>query len=97
MLSTFSPSPLPADAPAIVHELRKAFDQRMPELYAVARDRSTVTPNGNSPMYHVDMPFGALQVTAVYDREQDRFTQLIARAAEEAHHARPSFTISLFL
>jgi hypothetical protein len=33
----------------------------------------------------------------VYHTEEDRFTQLIARAADEAHNERPSFTISLFL
>ncbi len=97
MLSAYSTTPLPADTPALIIELRKAFDERMEELYVVARDRSAITPNGNSPMYHVDMPHGTLQVTVMYDSEQDRFTQLVARAAEEAHHARPSFTISLFL
>jgi hypothetical protein len=88
---------LHADAPEIVRALRTLFDERLLDLHTVARSEHAVQANGNSPTVHVDFPAGPLQVTAVYHAEEDRFTQLIARAADEAHYERPSFTISLFL
>jgi hypothetical protein len=97
MITAHTPQPTHAEAPAIVKRLRKLFDERMLDLYAVASVQRPVLENGTSPMVHVDFPADALQVTAVYHTVEDRFTQLIARAADEAHHERPSFTISLFL
>jgi hypothetical protein len=88
---------LHADAPSIVKALRTLFDERLLDLHAVARAEHAVQDKGASPTVHVDFPAGPLQVTAVYHAEEDRFTQLIARAADEAHYERPSFTISLFL
>lgn len=92
---------LPLDAPGLIRELRDAFDARFVDLSQVARAQApSADPRQGhdaSPMHHIDFPHGALQVTAVYDAAQDCFTQLIARHAEEAHHDRPSFTISLFL
>jgi len=97
MLTDQNPQPVHADAPAIVKALRTLFDQRMMDLHAVARLQHPIQENGSSSTVHVDFPAGTLQVTAVYYAEEDRFTQLIARAADEAHYERPSFTISLFL
>jgi hypothetical protein len=101
MISTNTPRSLPTDAPAIIRELRDAFDQRLTNLHAVAQEKAPTARPGQghdgTAMYHIDFPLGVLQVTAIYDSAQDRFTQLVARMAEEAHHERPSFTISLFL
>jgi len=101
MNSNYTTQALTANAPSLIHELRNAFDARLMELHAVARERA---PSANpepghdaSPRYHIDFLHGALQVTAIYDASQDRFTQLVARQASEAHHERPSFTVSLFL
>jgi len=101
MISTNTLRHIPTDAPSIIRELRNTFDERILDLHAVARERSGTAGRGlghdSSAMIHMDLPHGALQVTAIYDVVQDRFTQLVARMAEEAHHERPSFTISLFL
>ncbi len=97
MITTQSPQPLHADAPAIVQELRRLFDERLLELHATAQMDPPDAENGTSSMVHVDFPAGALQATAIYHSVEGRFTQIIARAADEAHHERPSFTISLFL
>lgn len=97
MNTTQSPQPTHSDAPEIVKELRRLFDERMLELHATASLQRPVLENGTSPMVHVDFPAGPLQATAIYHTVEDRFTQLIARAADEAHFERPSFTISLFL
>ncbi|MFZ1688019.1 MAG: hypothetical protein WAU70_11385 [Flavobacteriales bacterium] len=85
------------DAPPIIHELRRLFDERSDDLYRVALDHAVQKDHGASPMYHIDFPAGALHVTAMFNFERSCFTQLVARAADEAHHERPSFTISLFL
>jgi|GEM_PF-1628235 len=101
MNSSYTPQALSADAPPLLHELRNAFDARLMELHAVAREKAPsenpLQGHDTSSMYHIDFPYGTLQVTAMYDAAQDRFTQLVARHANEAHHERPSFTISLFL
>ncbi len=101
MHAKYSPTTLPDDAPPLIRELRDAFDARIMDLLAVAREQasSAVPLHGHdaSPMHHIDFPYGVLQVTAIYDAAQDRFTQLVAREANEAHHERPGFTISLFL
>ena len=97
MLSAYESQPTHPDAPDIVRELRRLFDERLVDLHRTAVAQAVRVDNGVSAMYHIDFPAGALMVTAMYDMERDRFTQLVARAAEEAHHERPSFTISLFL
>ncbi len=97
MITTRNPQPLHADAPSVVQELRRLFDERLLELHATAQLQQPILENGTSPMVHVDFPAGALQATAIYHSVEGRFTQIIARAADEAHHERPSFTISLFL
>lgn len=89
--------PLHQHAPDIVRALRRTFDERLMDLHRAALDEAARGSEGVSTSCHIDFPAGALMVTAVYDTEQDRFTQLIARAADEARHQRPSFTISLFL
>jgi len=92
---------LQSDAPMLLRELRDAFDAHFVDLIAVAREQApSADPrpgHDRSPMYHIDFPHGVLQVTAIYDAAQDRFTQLVARHADDAHQERPSFTISLFL
>ena len=101
MDTDLSSNTLSGDTPALIQELRDAFTARMKELYSVARRKApgaNAGPgHGASHMYHIDFPHGMLQVTAVYDAARDHFTQLVAREANEAHHERPSFTISLFL
>lgn len=101
MNSTNTLRHIPADAPAIIRELRNAFDERMLEFNAVALEKAANSRlhqgHDNSEMIHIDLPHGPLQLTAIYHAAEDRFTQLIARMADEAHHERPSFTISLFL
>jgi hypothetical protein len=101
MISNTTPHTLPEDAPELIRELRYAFDARFADLIVVAREKApsanAVPDHGGSTMYHIDFPHHQLQVTAMYDAAQDRFTQLVARYADEAHHERPSFTISIFL
>lgn len=101
MISSTHPDLLQPDAPMLLRELRDAFDAHFVDLIAVAREQApSADPrpgHDRSPMYHIDFPHGVLQVTAIYDAAQDRFTQLVARHADDAHQERPSFTISLFL
>ena len=101
MNTTSLPNTLPHDAPDVIFELRSAFDARHAILIAVARQQSPssnpVIGHDTSSMYHIDFPHHQLQMTAMYDAAQDRFTQLVGRYADEAHHERPSLTISLFL
>lgn len=97
MESAYTPQHLHPDAPPIVHELRRLFDERSDALYRTALEQAVKQDNGASPMYHIDFPAGALHATAMFNMERSCFTQLVARAADEAHHERPSFTISLFL
>ncbi len=85
---------LHADAPSAVYELRKSFDDRLTDLHNAALQQVAENEHGASPIVHVDYPHGALQVTAISNAGSDRFTQLVARAADEAHHERPSFTIT---
>jgi hypothetical protein len=102
MNNTQSPKTVLNDATETVKELLRLFDERLLELHATASLKRQVLESGTSPirigpMVHVDFPAGPLQATAIYHTVEDRFTQLIARAADEAHFERPSFTISLLL
>ncbi len=97
MISNTSIRRIHPDAPSIVHELRGAFDEHFMDLYKVARDQASRHEHRTSSVLHVDFPLGALHATAMYNVQLDRFTQVVARAADEAHHERPNFTISVFL
>lgn len=97
MVTQHGPQHVHPEAPDLIKELRQLFDDRLEELHRTALEQAVKRDNGASPMYHIDVPAGPLMVTVMYDMDNDRFTQLVARAAEEAHHERPSFTISLFL
>ncbi len=98
MLIRTTPQRLSANAPAIVQELRAAFDERMMDLAREAVDQlPSEPPEGTTSIAHVFFLHGALHVTAVYNRQTEEFTQLIARDVAEEGAERPSFTISLFL
>ncbi|HEY0976011.1 MAG TPA: hypothetical protein VGE21_00965 [Flavobacteriales bacterium] len=98
MLSRNTPQALSSQAPPILFELRKAFDERWTDLAREATGRlPSEPPEGHDSTTHVYFEHGGLLVTAVYNRVSEEFTQLIARAIEEEGADRPSFTISLFL
>lgn len=97
MLINTVPHPLPASAPAFIRSLRDAFDERLMELHGkvllTLRDGPATGPE--DPVY-VPFLYHGLEVTAVYHRPEERFTQLIAREAGD-DPGRPWFSISLFL
>jgi hypothetical protein len=98
MLIRNTPQRLAANAPAIVHELRDAFDARILELTKEAIGQlPSEPPEGAQSTAHAFFLLGPLHVTAVYNRVSEEFTQLIARDVAEEGADRPSFTISLFL
>lgn len=98
MISNTLPHRLPETAPAVITELREAFDLRLTEL----QDRMVEIlerdpPEAADHTVHVPFDHGSLRVVAVYHVPSEQFTQLIARHLEDAGTDRPSFTISLFL
>lgn len=98
MLTNTAHRELAGTAPPFLRLLRDAFDVRIMELYRYAvEQRASEPPTGVEETVHVHFMEAGLQVTAVYNFAQERFTQLIARDPEEVHIDRPSFTISLFL
>ena len=98
MIGTTTPWKLPEGAPPIVHELRRAFDARMMQLWREAVIKEPAAPvDGLERTVHVHFLHGFLHVTAVFNCMSEQFTQLIARDAGEDGKERPTFTISLFL
>lgn len=98
MITRYAPLPADAATPAIVRELRAAFDARLTQLYAEAVQRMAEGPvSANARVVHVPFTWNGLHVEAMYHSDQDLFTQLVARPAAAADDPRPSYTISLFL
>lgn len=97
MMSNYLPIPDVHLAPPIIQELRTAFDDRLEFLHAEAMRLLQQEAQDGIRMVHVPFPFGNHVVEAMYDREQDLFTQLVARPLADSEQARPSYTISLFL
>ena len=97
MVPTYLPIPDVDRAPPVVAELRAAFDNRLEELYAQAVRLMEGALDAHVRMVHVPFAFEGYMVEAMYDREQDLFTQLVARPLMDTENARPAFTISIFL
>jgi hypothetical protein len=97
MLSNYLPLPDLQDAPPVVRGLREAFDKRLESLHAAALAVQSREPDHATRMLHVPFTFGQYDVEAMYDREQDLFTQLVARPKSGLEDTRPAYTISLFL
>ena len=84
-------------APAIVQQLRAAFEERKETLHAKAIELQAGGGDQATRMAHVPFRFGHFDVEAMYDLEQDLFTQLVARPLSAEGDARPTYTISLYL
>lgn len=98
MISQYIPSTLPGTAPPIIHELRHAFEERMPAFGERLHGEGIVyTADGIERTSHVHFTYGTLHVVAVFSHVADRFTQLIARDVDEFGLDRPSYTLSIFL
>ncbi len=98
MISQYTPSALPDTAPPIIHELRHAFEERMTAFWERLRGEGVAyTADGIERTSHVHFTYGTLHVVAVFSHVADRFTQLIARDADEPGLDRPSYIISIFL
>jgi hypothetical protein len=97
MISNYLPLPDMDKAPAIVRELREAFDERLELLHAEAQHLLAGMENMPTRMVHVPFAFQDYEAEAMYDLTQDLFTQVVVRPLAELENARPSFTVSLFL
>lgn len=97
MISNYSPLPPDGNAPAIIRELRNAFDAQLEHLYGIALTMQVAEPDSPTHMFHVPFEHEQFEVEAMYDAEQDLFTQLVARPKSDRSSGRPSYTISLFL
>ena len=79
------------------------FMRAMCEAFEVRRslleeEAMRVLQNGPTVgMAHVVFPFHGMLVTAVYNANEHRFMQLIARDNTEMVAERPSYTLTLFL
>ncbi len=97
MLSKYLPTPDLQDAPLIVRRLRQAFDEKLERLYDIAIQMDSDEPDQATKMVHVPFDREGYAVEAMYDVEQDLFTQLVARPKSAQDNDRPAYTISLFL
>lgn len=98
MISKMEGRALPGTAPALVRDLRSAFDARLMELWHEAAQKEPADPtDGLERTVHVDFVHEHLRVTAVFNCMSEQFTQLIARDLQEDVQERPTYTISLFL
>ncbi len=97
MIANYLPLNADTKVPDIIIRLRKAFDEKMMDLYKDATALLANEPKGVSETVHVPFVACDLHVIAVFHEPTNHFTQLIARAENEHGLERPSFTISLFL
>ncbi|MEO8068323.1 MAG: hypothetical protein ABI599_11575 [Flavobacteriales bacterium] len=98
MISNPFPEPLPLSAPAVLFELRDAFDARLTELQHQVDAKLCEEPARSvDHTMHVSFVHDGLHVTAVYHCGQERFTQLVARDADGIDEERPGYTLSMFL
>ena len=78
-----------------MHRMQEAFNARLPALEVEAI--RTLQEGPTVGMAHVAFPFHGLQVTAVFNAMEQRFTQLVARDESDTATVRPSYTLNLFL
>lgn len=97
MIANYMPVPNFEQAPEIIRQLRLQFDDRLESLYKEAMRLIQEQQPEQTIMVHVPFTFAQYEVEAMYDREQDLFTQLVARPLSDRENARPAYTISLFL
>ena len=97
MLSNYLPIPDIHDAPPIVQRLRQAFDEKLEELHAMALQVQSRHRHPETTMIHIPFAFEQLDVEAMYDTEQELFTQLVARPLSDNANGLRTYTISLFL
>lgn len=94
MIIKEEPLPLPATAPWLLHSLRTVFEARMPRLRREAE--RACTQAGHGPV-QVTFIHRCMEVTAVYDREHRRFTELRACDIGEKSWEQPSYCITMSL
>jgi len=94
MIPKEEPIPLPATAPWLLHSLRTVFDARMPRLHKEAE--RACTQAGQGPVL-VTFIHRCMEVTAVYDRESRRFTELRACDIGDKNGEQPSYCITMSL
>ena len=97
MIANYMPMPNFDQAPEIIRQLRAQFDDRLESLNEHAMRLIQENQPEQTIMVHVPFTFAGYEVEAMYDREMDLFTQLVARPLADRENARPSYTISLFL
>ena len=97
MLANYLPLPDTAQAPPIVKDLRAAFDEHLEKLHAAATRLMEGALDVHQKVVHVPFLFKGYTVEVMYDREQDLFTQIVARPRMDTDNGRPAFTISIFL
>ena len=88
------PEQLPATAPWLLHSLRTVFDARQSSLLEEAK---LACERDSQARVHVKFMHRCLEVTAIYDRITERFTQLRACDAGEGNWEEPSYCITMSL
>ncbi len=88
------PAELPATAPWLLHSLRTVFDARRNNLLEEAR---LACVRDSQDRVQVKFMHRCLEVTAVYDRNTERFTELRACDAGEGDWEEPSYCITMSL
>jgi len=97
MITNYLPAPDLEAATTIIQELRAEFDLRLEQLHAEALRLLQGPGTGSTKMIHVPFRFNGYDAEAMYDREQDLFTQLVARPVASRGEERPAWTVSVFL
>lgn len=88
------PAPLPATAPWLLHSLRTVFEARLQHLCEEAQRACRQAREG--PVL-VTFIHRCMEVTAVYDRERGRFTELRACDVGERGWKQPTYCITMNL
>lgn len=97
MIWNYLPLPAEHNAPPIIRALRMTFDTQLMSIHETALTMHAADPGSPTKMFHVPFTHEQFEVEAMYDAQQDLFTQLVARPASDQYSERPAYTISLFL
>lgn len=85
---------LPATAPGLLHSLRTLFDVRCGALRSEALSACSANKEARVPVKFFHQ---CMEVTAFYDRHQDRFTHLRACDITDVGEEHPAYCIILEL
>jgi hypothetical protein len=85
---------LPATAPWLMHSLRTLFDARRPMLQQEALQACM---ESGAQLVPVKFIHRCMEVTAVYDKQEGRFTELRACDVGEVEWERPTYCITMNL